>query len=259
MKVFAISDPHLAIGTPRKSMEIFGPPWEGHPNVLASRWRKVVAPDDIVLIPGDISWAIRLEGAIPDLRFLGNLPGRKILLRGNHDYWWSSASKVRSVLPEGMEIVQNSVVNIDGVSIGGTRLWDDREIGWLDLPLRPPTRDGKVWQSLPLEMGLSRSAEENEKIFVRELGRLRNSLSRIDPNARFKVAMVHYPPLRLDMGETRTTAIIEESGVAACVFGHLHGLLPATEKPLFGMRNGVDYRLTSCDYLEFDPLLLAEL
>jgi len=258
MKVFALSDPHLSIGTPRKSMEIFGPPWEGHPNVMASRWRKRVSPEDIVLIPGDISWAMKLEGAIPDLRFLGNLPGRKVLLRGNHDYWWSSASKVRSALPEGIRILQNDAVNIDGVSIAGTRLWDDREIGWLDLPLRPPVR-GKVWKSLPTEMGLARSEEDNEKIFVRELGRLRNSLSRLDPAARFKVVMVHYPPVNLRLDDTRTTAIIEESRVSTCIFGHLHGLLPAREKPLFGKRKGVDYRLTSCDYLEFDPLLLAEL
>jgi len=252
VKVFAISDPHLSSGTPGKSMDVFGPEWAGHPGVMAERWRAAVSEGDIVLVAGDISWAMRLDAALPDLEFLAALPGRKILIRGNHDYWWSSASKVRAVLPEGMFIIQNDAVNLDGISVAGSRLWDDPLIRCGELAVREPGKTAGI------EMAPLKPPAENEKIFVRELGRLGMSLAALDRSARLRIVMVHFPPLSPTLEESRASVLIEQSGASFCVFGHLHALIPAHENPLYGTRNGVTYSLTSCDYIDFSPVELAE-
>ncbi len=252
MKIFAISDPHLSCGTERKSMDVFGPEWVGHPGPMAEKWRDLVSGGDLVLLAGDISWGMRLDSARPDLDFLASLPGRKVIIRGNHDYWWASRSKVRAVLPDGIFIVQNDAIFLGGVAVGGSRLWDDPEIELGSMAQRPSERSCDVATATP------RPSEENEKIFMRELNRLRLSLSVLDRTADLKVAMVHYPPTSPALEDRRATAVIEEFGVDHCVFGHLHQLLPRSENPLFGRRNTTTYALTSCDYLEFAPLLIAE-
>jgi len=251
MRIFAISDPHLSCATPGKSMDVFGDEWAGHPEVMAERWRAQVGAEDIVLVAGDISWAMRHEGARPDLELIASLPGRKVLIRGNHDYWWSSPSKLRALLPEGVSIVHHDAVTIEGVSIAGTRLWDDAELRFGRVPLRPRTCKSTITMAAP------KPPEENEKILRRELGRLERSLATLDPAASIKIAMVHYPPVGYDLGDSRAAAIIEQSEVSHCVFGHLHGLIPRKDNPLFGRRGGVEYVLTSCDYLEFTPLEIA--
>ncbi len=251
MKVFAISDPHLSLATPGKKMDVFGPEWAGHPHVMAERWRGLVHEDDIVLVAGDISWAMRLDGALPDLEFLASLPGRKVLIRGNHDYWWASRSKVRAALPDGMYAVQNDAVLIDGVAVAGARLWDDPEIEYGELRLRRPGFESGIETAPP------KPHKENEKIFLRELNRLELSLGALASDAGLKIVMVHYPPLGPDLGSSRAARIIEAAGVSHCVFGHLHALLPAEENPLFGFQNGVAYRLTSCDYVDFTPVEIS--
>lgn len=253
MKVFAISDPHLSFDTPGKKMDVFGPEWTGHPEVMARGWRETVRPEDIVLVAGDISWARHLDGAEADLAFLASLPGRKVLIRGNHDYWWASPSKIRAALPEGIFIIQNDAVTIDGVSIAGTRLWDDPEIRFGPMAYRPRARESGVVMAPPREPG------ENEKILLRELHRLKLSLDALEVGAALRIVMVHYPPTSPDLAPSRSVKIIEEAGVDLCVFGHLHGLLPLRENPLFGERNGVRYLLTSCDYLDFQPIEIATL
>jgi len=252
MKIFAISDPHLSFGTEDKSMDVFGPEWSGHPGPMAEKWRDLVSADDLVLLAGDISWAKRVENALPDLDFIASLPGRKVMIRGNHDYWWASRSKVRALLPEGLFIVQNDALLLDGVALGGSRLWDDPEIDLGPIAQRPSERACDVATAVP------RPPAESEKIFSRELNRLRLSLSELDRAADLKVAMVHYPPTSPALEDRRATAVIEESGVDHCVFGHLHQILPRSQNPLFGRRNTTTYSLTSCDYLEFAPLLIAE-
>ena len=127
--VFAISDLHLSFARP-KPMAKFGPHWENHADRIAHAWRKAVGPDDVVLIPGDISWATRLGEAVPDLHWVGALPGRKILVRGNHDYWWNGINKVRKAAPDGMYFVQNDAVCLDGVAVGGARMWDFPGVSW---------------------------------------------------------------------------------------------------------------------------------
>jgi len=113
VRVFAIADPHLSSQNP-KPMDVFGSGWEGHPEAFFEGWRRVVGPDDLVIVAGDISWAMRLDEALPDLQAIAELPGRKVLIRGNHDYWWPSISRLRAALPEGMYAIQNDSVVIEG-------------------------------------------------------------------------------------------------------------------------------------------------
>ena len=120
MRVYCIGDLHLP-GNSGKPMDVFGSAWDDHPARVAEAWRDSVGPDDLVLVPGDISWAMRLEDARDDLGFIGSLPGKKLLLRGNHDYWWTSISKVRALLPEGCFALQGAAF-LQG-SPSGSRGW----------------------------------------------------------------------------------------------------------------------------------------
>lgn len=196
MRLFAIADPHLSSTLPMP-MNIFGPNWEGHPEAFFEGWRSVVGRDDLVLIPGDLSWARTLEGAMPDLESIAALPGRKVILRGNHDFWWPSISKLRAALPDGMWAIQNDAVAIDGVVIAGTRGW---------------TCPGSY----------SFSAED-EKIYRRELTRLDLSLAAASKlsGERF-VVMLHYPPTNSQLEPSGFTERLLRAAPDAVVFGHLH-------------------------------------
>ncbi|MBU0756230.1 MAG: metallophosphoesterase [Planctomycetes bacterium] len=262
MKIYALSDPHLALATPRKGMAVFGDHWVDHAQTIAKAWKERVRESDLVIVPGDISWAMKLETALPDIEFLASLPGRKVLVRGNHDYWWRSLKKIRALLPDGFFLIQNDALNFDGVSLGGARLWIDHEMAPLKLTPRNAVSGGpdKV-----LDVDLSREGgreesdrEQDEKIFQRELHRLELSLSQMEESAALKIAAVHFPPLSTDLKGTRTTEILESAGVDHCVFGHLHNLAPSPGKAFFGCRRGIAYHLASCDYLDFTPALVAE-
>jgi len=133
MKIWAISDLHLSFSVPNKTMDLFGPEWKDHPKKIAAAWDKTVSSNDLVLIPGDISWALRLEDALLDLEWIEKRPGTKVIIRGNHDYWWSSLSKVKKVLPPSIHLIQNSSVTIGEVSIAGARLWDSPEYSFDDI------------------------------------------------------------------------------------------------------------------------------
>src|SRR3990167_7199570 len=120
-KIWALSDPHLACAIPSKNMNVFGPLWDHYMDKIASHWKERVEPEDLVLIPGDISWAMHLEQALPDLAWIDALPGTKLLLEGNHDFWWSSRAKMTKIMPPSIHFLSNSVFNWHDVSIGGTR------------------------------------------------------------------------------------------------------------------------------------------
>ena len=128
-RLFALSDPHLSLAG-AKPMHVFGPRWDDHTRRIEENWKATVRPEDVVLMPGDISWGMRLADALPDLEWLAALPGRKVLLRGNHDYWWQSLNKLRALNLPDMHFLQNNHVIIDGVAIGGSRLWDFPGIRW---------------------------------------------------------------------------------------------------------------------------------
>lgn len=223
MRIYALGDLHLS-GAAEKPMDLFGAAWENHPERIMERWNDIVSDGDLVLIPGDISWAMHLNEAIPDLEFIGALRGTKVLMRGNHDYWWSSLSKVRSALPSGVLAIQNDSLRMGSVAIGGSRGW-----------------------TYP---GGDAPDAEDAKIYERELGRLRLSLSSM-PEGTDRIAMLHYPPFLERNGDSPVTALLEEFGVSDAVYGHLHG--PAHKGVFEGEKNGVNYHLVAADYLDFTP------
>lgn len=251
MAIFAIADLHLSFGTPNKKMDVFGPTWENHHEKIASCWKKLIKEDDLILIAGDISWATHTKDAIPDLNWIENLPGTKVIIRGNHDYWWSSIKKLKEVLPPSIHAIHNNTFLWNEIAISGARLWDTPEysfspfIEFIDNPLE------KKSEKKPEEI-----AKENEKIFLRELNRLKISLQEIPQTAKKRIVMTHYPPLSASLENSRVTNILESHKIDLCVFGHLHnvrkGSLP------FGTKNGIQYHLTSCDYLGFKPIKVCD-
>lgn len=248
MAVYALADTHLAFSVPQKSMEAFGPLWGNYTDKIAENWRKVVKDEDLVLIPGDISWAMYLEEALIDLKWIDALPGTKLIIRGNHDYWWNSPKKMREVMPPSIHLIQNDVFNWNGISFGGARLWDTEEFnfsGYVEFQENPRAR-----KISPEEF--ANKQEQDRKLFERELERLKLSLQKLDPKAKTRVALTHYPPVGADLKPSRASHILEEFKIQICVFGHLHNL-KKNSLP-FGEARGVRYILTSCDYLNFAPL-----
>ena len=227
MRLFAIADPHLSRADP-KPMDIFGPGWEGHPEAFFEGWRATVGADDLVLVPGDISWAMHFDDALVDLRDIADLPGRKVLLRGNHDYWWPSISKLRAGLPKGMYAIQNDALEIDGVVVAGTR-------GWI----------------CPGSHGFE---EHDAKIYRREIERLRLSLraARRLQGHTF-VVMLHFPPTNARLERSAFVDLIEDAAPDALVFGHVHGGREAVLEEM----EGVDVHFVAADALQFVPKLIA--
>ncbi len=248
MKIWALSDPHLAFGVPTKTMEAFGSAWKDYAEKMAESWKRLISPDDLILIPGDISWAMRLEDALIDLKWIDALPGTKVILKGNHDYWWGSAAKLAQVMPKSIHFIQNNTFNWNGVAIGGSRLWDTQEYSfnpYITFQENPLAR-----KKAPEDF--AKEKEEDERVFVRELERLKLSLNQLDPAAKIRIAMTHYPPIGADLKPSRASAILEQFKINYCVFGHLHNV---KENALpFGEARGVRYLFTSCDYLNFTPL-----
>lgn len=244
MKIWALSDPHLCFGAPKKSMEVFGPAWKNYIDKIYANWLEYIEKEDLVLIPGDISWAMRLKQALVDLAWLDALPGHKIILRGNHDYWWSSKAKLGQAMPSSIQCIHNDAILWQDVAIGGSRLWDTYEYQFTNYI---------EFKENPLQKkSLEESAEKQEAIFLRELERLKLSLKQLSPLARIRIALTHYPPIGSHLNPSRASEILEQFQIQYCVFGHLHNV---RRKALpFGIARGVQYILTSCDYLDFKPL-----
>lgn len=229
MSIFAIGDLHLP-GHEQKPMDIFGNHWDRHFDTIKKNWWQNVQPEDVVLIPGDISWAMKLEDVLDDLYSIAALPGKKVILKGNHDYWWSSPSQIRSILPDDMYLIQNDALAFQDYVICGTR-------GWIF-----PT------EAQPLSV-------QDQKIYERELIRLQISL---DAAKKIKgkeiIVMLHFPPLLHDGKSTGFTHLLEANHIQTVVYGHLHG--QGIRNAYCGFKNDVRYQLVSCDSLQFSPLLL---
>lgn len=227
--LWALADLHLSLSG-EKPMEVFGETWKSHAGRMAEAWDRSVADRDTVLLPGDLSWAKSLEGAAVDLEWIGERPGGKIILRGNHDYWWDGLSKVKRALPERCEPLQNNSFLLDEeVVVIGARGWT--------APGDPIARP------------------EDEKIYRRELERLRLSVA--DADRRFgrdlpRVAMMHYPPWIRDREPTGAVEILKEAGVGTCVFGHLHG--EDLSLAVTGEEEGIRFMLVSADAIDFSPV-----
>ena len=224
MKVFAISDPHLSFDE-TKPMNIFGSVWDNHWDDITADWEKKVADEDIVLIAGDISWAMHLEDAKRDLETIGRLKGIKVLIRGNHDYWWSSYKKIKEILPENTYCLQNNALKFGKYVICGTRGWSVPELG-----VTPEENDLKLYEreKLRLEMSLKEAKKLQE-------------------DGDVLIGMMHFPPFNSRYLSSYYTDLFKEYGADAVVYGHLHG--NASRTVLTYEKQGIKYYLTSCDKL----------
>ncbi len=227
-RLFALADLHLSL-TGAKPMDVFGEAWRDHAARMAAAWDGLVEVGDTVLLAGDLSWAEHLGEAAPDLAWIGARPGRKILLRGNHDSWWRSAARVREALPAGCAILQHDAHLAGDRVVLGAR-------GWISPD--DPTATG-----------------HDGAVFRREVERLKLSIA--DADRRFgksfpRVAMLHYPPWIVGREPTEVVAVLRSGGVSVCVYGHLHGA--DISLGVRGERDGIRYHLVSADAAGFAPV-----
>ena len=234
MQIWAIADLHLCLGAPEKNMDHFGQRWSNYMERIEYNWCEVVQEEDLVLIPGDISWALKLDDALLDLEWIDRLPGTKVMIRGNHDYWWSSPSKVRTVLPPSLHIIQNDTFHQGELGVAGTRFWDSPEYDF-SAEVNGSFKVGQI----------------EEKIYKRELHRLELSLQQLGEKAQVRLAMTHYPPIGTDLASSAASLLFEKYGIQKVLFGHLHNLREGLQ--LFGQREEIEYILTAADYLNFHP------
>ena len=218
MRIYAISDLHLSINNP-KPMDIFGAVWDNYLDDIQKSLEQAT-DDDLVLIAGDLSWAMALENAVLDLEYIGNMfKGKKIITRGNHDYWWKSISAVRASLPKNMYAIQNDCIKFGDVIVCGSRGW---------------SADDK--------------SDDGKRLYARELLRMEMSLQAMqklrEPNDRV-IFMIHYPPFNARFEPTPVTELFKQYDVNAVVYGHLHGKTCYAKKYL--AKDNIKYYLTSCD------------
>lgn len=225
MSLFAIADTHLSFGTD-KPMDSF-PGWNDYVDRIEKNWNKIVTADDTVVIAGDISWAMNFDELKADFDFIERLNGKKIILKGNHDYWWNTSKKMKDFIEsqgyKTISILFNNSYDVDGVSICGSR-------GWL----------------------FDVDDEHDEKVLNREVGRIRLSLdSAVNDD---KIVFLHYPPVTTDTKCDDILNLLKEYGIKKCYYGHLHGI--AAKKAIDDVVDGIEFRLISCDRLGFVPKLI---
>ena len=228
MALYAMSDLHLSFGIQDKPMDIFGDGWRNYMEKIEENCKKILTDDDTLLIAGDLSWATYTSQSLKDFDFIEGLPGKKIISKGNHDYWWDTISKLNKFKKEmnykTVDFLHNNFYVYEDYAICGNRGW--------------------VFSASP----------EDVKIYDRELLRLELSLESAQ-NAGFdkKIVMTHFPPLMpLDAGDGRMVDIMKKYGVTDCIYGHLHNINP--NEQTLRIVNGIKFRLTSADYVEFKPV-----
>lgn len=228
MAIYAIADLHLSFSSP-KPMDIFGENWTNHENKIEKNWIDKVQANDIILMPGDFSWAMALKDTYKDFNYLNNLPGKKFLLKGNHDYWWNSLKKLNEFVEENefknISFLYNNAYEAEGKIIAGTRGWN-----------------------------LNSNEEEDKKIIDRELIRLELSIKEgIEKFGEDKqiIICMHYPPTNKSYLEnSEFIKLMQKYNVTKCIYGHLHG--EAHNEAIEGNIGGIDLKLVSADYLKFD-------
>ena len=227
MSLFAIADPHLSLGTD-KPMDIFHG-WDNYVERLEKNWRALVSEEDTVVIAGDISWAMSLDHAEADFAFLLALPGRKLLLKGNHDYWWTTRRKMDDYLQnrgfDTLRIIHNSAEPVGDYAVCGTR-------GWF----------------------YDAEQDADRKVLLREVGRLKLSIDAAEKTGKEPVVFLHYPPV---MGEAECPEIMDvlrERSIRLCYYGHIHG--PGARRTSAKTVDGITLRLVSCDAVGFTPVLV---
>lgn len=222
MALYAISDFHLSFTTD-KPMNVFGENWKDHHKKIKESWMKTVKKEDTVIIAGDISWSMDMEDGMEDLNWISELPGKKVFVKGNHDYWWTSISKLNNLYKD-MKFIQNNYFGYEEYALCGTR-------GWI----------------CP---GGDNFTEHDNKVYKRELIRLKLSLeSALKDGYKKFIIILHYPPFNGAIVDNGFLEIFKEYNVENIVFGHLHGM--PKDNPFNGEIEGIKYILTSCDYLDF--------
>lgn len=231
MDIYAISDLHLSGIPAKKPMEVFGENWAGHWEKISENWRSVVKPDDVVLLPGDISWAMSLNEAMEDLLAINDLPGLKILLKGNHDYWWVTSAKMQEKLPSSLKFIYNSYLAIGDIAICGSR-------GWIN----------------PLDNFFT---DQDIKIYEREKGRIAASIQQAKKAGYSRIILAtHYPMIYWDEVDGEYAQSMAKLGIEHYIYGHLHG--GGIKQGPVGVFNHVQYHLVSCDALDFRLKKISE-
>ena len=228
MSLYAISDLHLSFYK-EKPMDIFDSVWKNHPQKILERWNSTVSENDTVLVPGDVSWGKNFNEATPDLEFIDNLKGKKILLTGNHDYYWNSTQKLNEMF-NSMYFLKNNFYEFEDYLVCGTR-------GWL----------------CP---GDTRYTDHDKKIYLREVGRLKLSLESAVNSGKYNdniILMMHFPPTNDKHDKSEFIELIEKYNIKRVIYGHLHGK-KKYDNSLIGNENNVEYSLVSADYLGFKPI-----
>lgn len=228
MSLFAIADLHLSLGTD-KPMDVFKG-WKDYTVRLQKNWRAIVSETDTVVIAGDISWAMKLEESEDDFRFINSLPGKKLIIKGNHDYWWSTKKKIENFLSANdfgsISIIHNNAAAVGDVAVCGTR-------GWL----------------------YGAESQEDQRIVNREVGRLNASLDCAEELGLKPVVFLHYPPVYDGIECKEIIDVLINRKVEQCYFGHIHGS-PAAKRAPAGIYRGVEMHLISCDTINFTPVLV---
>lgn len=229
MALFVIADTHISLST-GKSMNVFGG-WEDYEKRLEKNWKAVVKETDTVVIPGDISWCMDMEQGIEDFRFLDSLPGRKLIMKGNHDYWWSTKKKADAFFAEHgfttLNILNNNAYTEGSIAVCGTR-------GWF----------------------FDAESVADRKVLLREAGRLRMSIAEAKKTGLEPVVFLHYPPLTTAQRCEEIYSVLVEEGIRRCYYGHLHSYAHSTA--FNGESDGIEFRLVSADYLGFCPVPVYE-
>ncbi|MDO5716899.1 MAG: metallophosphoesterase [Tissierellia bacterium] len=224
--IYALADTHFD-GEQDKPMDIFSSCWENHQEKIRNHWVEIIRPEDWVLLAGDISWAMKLEQAEEDLRFIDSLPGKKLISRGNHDYWWASLKKMRALGLHTIDFVQNNAYSVEEYEVVGSRSWLD-----------PQSKEFTA---------------EDQKILDRELIRLQLSIDSAKKN-RPLIAMIHYPPFNSKKEPNIIHELLKKNNVEICIYGHLHGV--GHQQAVEGLVDGVEYHLTAADFIDFTPKLI---
>ncbi len=232
MKIFAIADLHLSFDkSVEKPMDIYGGQWVNHTERLKENWISAITSEDLVLIPGDISWALKRDEAIADLEWIHGLPGKKIFIKGNHDLWWTGVGKLNKLYAD-MFFLQNDFYSVGEIAICGSRGW-----------VCPGSDEFTV---------------HDNKIYEREALRLEFSLDAARKSGYERIiGMLHYPPTNDRMHNSKFTELFTKYGVEKVVYGHLHGK-DGFKNGLKGVFNGVEYKLVSLDYLQCNPAEIVE-
>ena len=228
MSLFVIGDLHLSLGED-KPMDVFSG-WNDYVQRLENNWRRLITDDDTVVIAGDISWAMKLEETLTDFRFIHSLPGKKLLLKGNHDYWWATKKKMDEFISVNhlvsLSILFNNAFRVGEYAVCGTR-------GWF----------------------LENEAPEDIKVLNREVGRLKMSLEQAKKLGGEPVVFLHYPPYYRGLECSEMMDVLLEYGVKKCYYGHIHGK-KNFRLAFEGEYRGINFRLISGDKVEFVPVLV---